>query len=201
MQSADEACKIFSDLLEDRFNKEILTTEDSVRYTLFHCLTKCMNLNPSNIILEEMHPSIPRAEVDMHILADKEVPEIFFEFKYDRAIPSEKNAPRPQKAGKIFADIFRLALIKSSASNKRYFVYVTDGEMATYFMNTPNRLSDFFNLNLEEHLVVDSKYVNNHCETFVKRAGDYVAPCKIVCKLSDKTIEDMWIRIYEIMPL
>lgn len=68
-------------------------------------------------------------------------------------------------------------------------------------MNTPNRLSDFFNLNLEEHLVVDSKYVNNHCETFVKSAGDYVAPCKIVCKLNDKTIEDMWIRIYEIMPL
>ena len=201
MQSIDEAFKLFAELLEERFNKEIFTTEDSVRYTFFYCLTKCMTLNPSDIILEEVHPSIQRAEVDMHILACKESPEIFFEFKYDRAIPSERNAPRPQKAGKIFADIFRLALIKSNASNKRYFVYVTDGEMATYFMNTPNRLSDFFNLNLKEHLVVNSKYVNNHCETFVNSAGGNVAPCKLVCKLSEKANDDIWIRIYEIMPL
>ena len=200
MQSIDEAFKLFAELLEERFNKEIFTTEDSVRYTLFHCLTKCMNLKPSDIILEQAHPSIPRAEVDMHILATKEFPEIFFEFKYDRAIPSEKNAPRPQKAGKIFADIFRLALIKS-ANNKRYFVYVTDGEMATYFMNTNNRLSDFFNLDLKEHLAVDGKYINNHCETFVKSAGVNVTPCELECKLSEKAIEDFWIRIYEIMPL
>lgn len=201
MQSVDEAFKLFSELLEERFNREIFTTEDSVRYTLFHCLTKCMNLNPSDIILEQAHPTIPRAEIDMHILPNKEVQEIFFEFKYDRAIPSEKNAPRPQKAGKIFADIFRLASIKSTASNKRYFVYVTDSEMATYFMNTPNRLSDFFNLTLKGHLVVDSKYVNNHCETFVKSAGVNVAPCELICKLSKKANDDIWIRIYEIMPL
>ncbi len=79
MQSVDEAFRLFAELLEERFNREIFTTEDSVRYTLFHCLTKSMSLSPSDIILEEAHPSIPRAEVDMHILANNEVPEIFFE--------------------------------------------------------------------------------------------------------------------------
>jgi len=126
---------------------------------------------------------------------------LFFEFKYDRAIPSEKNAPRPQKAGKVFADIFRLALAKPKSDSKRYLVYVTDGEMATYLMNTQNRLSDFFNLEPNDQLVVDSKYVEGHCETFVKTAGNNINPCTIVCKLKKKTDAEIWMRIYEIKSL
>lgn len=196
-QPIDDAFSLFSNLLEERFKKSVYTTEDSVRYTLFHCLTRYLDLNPSDIILEQAHPLIPRAEVDMHILAGNGVPEMYFEFKYDRVGPCEKNAPRPQKAGKVFADIFRLALI--SSDSKRYFVYITDGEMAAYFMNTQNRLSDFFNLRLNDHLMVNSDYVENHCDTFVKSSGNNVESCKIKCTLGKKVREDIWVRIYEII--
>ena len=62
------------------------------------------------------------------------------EFKYDRTIPSEKNAPRTQKAGKIFNDLRRLAMLDA----KGVFVYLTDREMGTYLSNPANGLSDFF---------------------------------------------------------
>jgi hypothetical protein len=66
------------------------------------------------------------------------------EFKYDRSIPSGKNAPRTQKAGKVFHDLFRLGQI--APGMRRLFVYVTAREMATYFANPKNRLREFFTL-------------------------------------------------------
>jgi hypothetical protein len=53
----------FSKLLEKRFPKEIFTTEDSIRYTFFHCLVNYAKLQPSDIILEYPHPSIPNAKI------------------------------------------------------------------------------------------------------------------------------------------
>jgi hypothetical protein len=196
----NETFQLFSELMNERFAKGIFTTEDSVRYTFFHSLGKCGNLSPSDIILERQHPSIPRAEIDMYVPSKNGTPELFFEFKFDRAIPSEKNAPRPYKAGKIFADIMRLACLKSDFNTQCYLVYVTDAEMASYFGNYNNQLDDFFNLGLGEKMAIDKKYVAAHCKTFAKAVGNKVIPSEVRCRRSEKIVQNIWLRIYEIQP-
>lgn len=193
----DETLQMFAEMMEERFAKKVFTTEDSVRYTFFYCLTKIGNLTPSDIVLEQPHPSIRRAEIDMRVPAKGTTPDLFFEFKFDRAIPSEKNAPKPQKAGKIFADIMRLASLNSSPRSQRYLVYVTDKEMASYFMNEKNQLDDFFNLLPGEKMTIDKQYFDKHCETFAKNVGD--GRSEIMCRLSKKFKEDFWLRVYEVI--
>ena len=112
---------------------------------------------------------------------------------------AEKNAPRPQKAGKVFADIFRLALAKSDSGNQNHLVYITDREMATYLLSTQNRLTDFFNLQPNKHLTIGEKYILGHCDTFIRNAGKNIVPCELICRLSKKAKGEIWIRIYEII--
>jgi len=194
----DETLRQFARLLEDRFSRHVFTTEDSIRYTFFYCLSNLGNLPPSDIILESPHTSIPKAEVDTYIPAKNGRQGLVLEFKFDRAIPSGKNAPRPQKAGKVFADIMRLALFSSSNNDQRYLIYVTDREMADYFQNESNQLNDFFNLNLQNTLRIDDSYIQRHCKTFVDSIGEPMIPCKIICRLSEEFKTGESLRVYEI---
>jgi len=191
----------FMELLENRFRKGTFTTEDSIRYTFFYCLTSYSSLDPADIILEYPHPVINNAEVDMYIPPKTGRAGLAFEFKFDRTIPSGKNAPRPQKAGKIFADLMRLSLFSSQEDVNRYFVYVTDMEMAQYLQNATNQLCDFFNLMPEQMLRVDKAYIDKHSETFVKSAGSNINSCEVTCRLSVKVAKEGWLRIYEVNPL
>jgi len=197
----EEAFREFAKLLEDRFHKGTFTTEDSIRYTFFYCLSNYGNLHPSEIILEYPHPSISNAKVDTYIPPKNNRFGLVFEFKFDRAIPSAKTAPRPQKAGKIFMDIMRLTLFPSHDKIRRYFVYVTDEEMASYFQNKHNQLNDFFNLMPQQTLRVDKAYINRHSMTFVKSVGTNIVPCEIMCLLSKEFQRVMWLRVYEIKPI
>jgi hypothetical protein len=124
---------------------------------------------------------------------------LVFEFKYDRGIPSGKNSPRTQKAGKVFADLFRLALFKAENAIERYFIYVTDNEMVSYFNNSENKLYEFFNLPLEKQLAIDERYIKNHAKTFVKSVGNNIVECSVLCrsKVDDYAFSS---RILEVMP-
>ena len=197
-----EIFKQFGELLEDRFSKQVYTTEDSVRYTLFHCFTNYGGIQPSEIILEYPHSHIPGAEVDTYIPQKNERSGLVFEFKFDREIPSGKNPPKTQKAGKVFADIFRLALFESHNKNiQRYFVYVTDKEMATYFQNKVNLLNDFFELANGNTLRIDRRYIEKHPKTFAKSVGEHVVDCEVVGCLRKEIVQAIWLRIYEIKPI
>lgn len=190
----------FESLLNTRLLKGVYTTEDSVRYTLFYCLTKYGNIDPSQIVLEKPHSSIERGLVDAYILPLDSEEGLVFEFKYDRGIPSGKNTPRTQKAGKVFADIFRLALFKADHPINRYFVYVTDDEMATYFENPNNQVDDFFNLPIGKELRINEKYINLHPSTFVSSVGENIVECDLICRLS-RNSDKFASRIYEVKPL
>lgn len=190
----------FAELLEERFSKGRITTEDSVRYTLFYCLTKDWNVGPSEIVLEYPHPCISGAEVDTYVMSRNGRPHVAFEFKFDRKIPSGRNLPRPQKAGKIFADIFRLALFKTENDVQLFFVYVTDDEMATYLQNPSNQLADFFNMMPDEYLTLNKQYIRKHSPTLVNAAGGNVIDCEVGCKLNRKFNSNFWLRIYAIKP-
>jgi len=191
----------FSNLLEDRFSKSVYTTEDSIRYTFYYCLTIYGGIPPSEVIVEYPHPHIAGAEVDIYIPQKDRRPRLVFEFKFDREIPSGKNINKTQRAGKVFSDIFRLARIQLHNKNiQRYFVYVTDREMAIYFKNPSNHLNNFFDLAIGETLRIDKKYIENHPGTFIKSVGKHVVDCRVACLLREELIKRIWVRIYEIRP-
>ena len=118
----------FADLLARRFERHVFTTEDAVRYTMFHAFVETLHLEPEDIVLEKDHGSIARAKIDtwIHVFAGRSYA---FEFKYDRGIPSQMNSPLPQKAGQAFKDIFRLARLQQE-SVTAVFVYLASREMA-----------------------------------------------------------------------
>ena len=192
----------FSELLGIRFSNNVYTTEDSVRYTFFLSLITKMNLEASEIILEYPHPIIDRAEIDMFIPSKNERDELVFEFKYDREMPSGHNSPRPMKAGKLFADLVRLAKYKEKYNeSKCYFVYVTDFEMADYLSKDSNRLDDFFNLSENKTLKIDEVYVKNHSDTFVNQAMTYGQfEINVSCVKFSNLNKNFFVRIYEINP-
>ncbi|NDB47124.1 MAG: hypothetical protein EB163_07530, partial [Nitrososphaeria archaeon] len=152
----------FGEFLDERLTKQVFTTEDSIRYTFFYCLTQYFSLKHTEIILEYPHPKIKGAEIDTFIKTDTGNSQVF-EFKYDRSIPSERNIPKTMKAGKLFADIFRLSLYKQAYPEaKCFFIYVTDREMAVYFRNDDNNLVDFFDKTNENTLTIDENYIKKH---------------------------------------
>ena len=151
----EKPIKRFSFLLRSRLDKDIFTTEDSVRYTFFAALLESGELQPENMILEFPHPHIARAQIDTWIPShNKET--LAIEFKYDRQIPSKKNMPRTQKAGAIFNDLRRLTMLAARGDTRCLIVYLTDKEMAVYLSNPENGLSDFLGLRPGQALKIGS---------------------------------------------
>ena len=191
-----EAAEEFGRLLEERFSKKIHTTEDSIRYTFFHSMMGKMKYGPNDIILEYPHPTIPRARIDTFIQKNSTYPATALEFKFHRTIPSETNAPRPQHAGSLFKDIFRLArLQKIMPETDCYLVYVTDHEMMGYFHNEGNKLSGFFN---NEKTLINREFISDKSQTFIESAGD-VIDCSTELALKQDG-KDHAVRIYRISP-
>ena len=124
--------------------------------------------------------------------------ELVFEFKYD--VKRLSVSPRPYKAGHLFADIFRLFLYKREHQDSRCFlIYVTDFEQANYLSKEENRLDDFFNLLAGQKLQINSDYVKNHADTFVKAASTYgIHECQISSCLNVDLTNSHFLRIYEI---
>ena len=121
--------KAFNEILKNRLQNNVFTTEDSVRYSFFVALLLERSFDPNDIIMEYPHNRIKKAQVDTYI-PNYDGKEVIIEFKYDRAIPSGKNAPRPQKAGRHFNDMSRLLDFSTSLPAIRLFIYLTDSEMA-----------------------------------------------------------------------
>jgi len=191
-----EVLEEFSILLRERLSKKTYTTEDSVRYTFFVALLKQTNIAPHEIILEYPHPKITGAEVDTYIPSRG----LILEFKYDRQIPSGKNSPRPQKAGKLFNDIYRLVRFDVDPNSTHWFIYLTDSEMAAYLRNERNGFKDFFELQVGELLRVDKTYIFSISVTFQRTVGGFFS-ADIKCIMSEKMPKEHELRIYEILPL
>lgn len=146
LMKLQEAFVEFGRLLEERLSLGIITTEDTIRYMLYVALTTSGGLNHTDLTLEYPHPTLERAKVDTVIRETAGRESMAFEFKYDRANPGGSNQNRTQRAGKALIDIFRLVRVPSNVATGKYFVYVTDAEMAGYFRNPVNRLHSLFEL-------------------------------------------------------
>ena len=215
------ALETFGDLLDTRIGRNVFTTEDSIRYTFFAALLRESALQPADIVLEYRHPAISRAQVDTwippengreglavefkydrKIPSDKNAPRtqnefvrLAVEFKYDRKIPSDKNAPRTQKAGKIFHDLYRLGRIPSNM--QRLLIYVAGAEMTAYFKNPSNGLVDFFGLPKGNSMLIDSAFLAERSATFVKSAGE-VPNIKAVTLYSRSLPKNHELRVFEV---
>lgn len=189
------ALETFGDLLDTRIGRNVFTTEDSIRYTFFAALLRESALQPADIVLEHRHPAISRAQVDTWIPPENGREGLAVEFKYDRKIPSDKNAPRTQKAGKIFHDLYRLGRIPSNM--QRLLIYVAGAEMTAYFKNPSNGLVDFFGLPKGNSMLIDSAFLAERSATFVKSAGE-VPNIKAVTLYSRSLSKNHELRVFEV---
>jgi hypothetical protein len=195
-----EVLEKFSILLRNRLGSKILSTEDSIRYTFFAALLKKTNIASNEIIFEYPHPKISGAKIDTYIPSTLERRGLILEFKYDREIPSGKNSPRPQKAGKLFNDIYRLTKFDVDPRATLWFIYLTDSEMATYLRNERNGLVDFFELPFGSILRVDEKYISSKSSTFQGAVGGFFnADIKSIW--TEEMPNRHMLRIYEISTL
>ncbi len=184
----------FGELLLARLDGDAFTTEDSVRYTFFAALLEKGGIECHNVIMEYPHPSIPGAEVDTWI-PSFDGSGLAIEFKYDRDIPSGRNTPRTQKAGKVFHDLYRLGKIEPRV--RRIFIYLAGPEMAGYFGNPTNGLSNFFLLPSGKSLVIDSAFLSGKSATFSASAGEI--PNVVVTALYGRNLPRLHhVRGYEV---
>lgn len=157
----------FANLLDSRLRDGVLTTEDSLRYTLFVSMLN-HHVPPNSVILEYPHPEIPRAQIDTWIseYCDNS---IAIEFKYDRKTPGGKNQPKTQKAGSVFQDLFRLQLANKKTEADCYFIYLTDVEMYVYFTNPDNGHHELFELPQHAVFRVDKNYFSERSQSFMNK--------------------------------
>ncbi len=184
----------FGELLYARLESDAFTNEDSVRYTFFAALLEKGGIECHSVVMEYPHPSIPGAEVDTWI-PSFDGSGLAIEFKYDRDIPSGKNTPRTQKAGKVFHDLYRLGKIEPHV--RRVFIYLTGPEMAGYFGNPTNGLARFFLLPAGQSLVIDSPFLSGKSATFVASTGEI--PNVVVTALYGRSLPRLhYVRGYEV---
>ena len=189
----------FEALIRARLEKGVFTTEDSVRYTFFSALLDTTGLRPEHVILEFPHPGIPRAKIDTWI-PDLDGRTMAFEFKYDREIPSDRNSPRTQKAGKVFNDIHRLEIISQSTDADCVFVYLASGEMSGYMSNPQNGISDFFLLHPATSMNIDAEFLNSKATTFRGAVGGEFA-ARLTCLHSASLPKEHELRVYRVQPV
>lgn len=170
----------FCSLLSDRLKAGTHTTEDSVRYTFFAAMLK-EGINPSDVVLEYPHPNLNRKKIDTWIAPQNGDEGLAIEFKYNRA--GNDNQQRTKHAGKALHDLHRMSQIPLGMS--RLFIYLTDSEMASYFSNPQNGLSDFFSGELGCSSTIGPEDLVGRAVT-LREAAALEAPIKIntLCKES-----------------
>jgi hypothetical protein len=187
----------FGDLLDERFKRGVVTTEDSVRYTFFAALLNA-GILPHEVVLEYPHPAIERAKIDTWLPSYKEG-SVAIEFKYDRDPPGGKNQPKTQKAGYVFKDLHRQVHVAKEIGVRSFFVYVTSEEMATYFRNPINGHTQLWSLGAGEELGIDEDYFSNKPQTFLAALGG-AFEAKVCGAFSRRLSGDNYLRAYEVMP-
>lgn len=190
-----EAAGNFAELLRVRFENEVPTTEDSIRYTFFAGLLRA-GLPPHEIVLEHRHDAIAGAEIDTFIPGIGTGAAVAIEFKYDRGIPSGRNQPKTMKAGAVVSDMARLRQVRSDCL--RFFVYITDQEMAVYWRNERNRFSKMFSLRPGQSLDVPIELLNDMPATFRSRLKGWSAPLRLVGVCCEDLPRSHYLRMFEV---
>lgn len=170
---------LFSKLINERLLDGAHMSEDNVRYAYYLSVNQVGNIFHTEVFLEYPHPKLPGKEIDSFIKGDFYPKGIAIEFKYDRANPGGTNQNRTQRAGSFLADLFRLNKIPNSTAEDKYFAYLTDKEMASYFLNPQNKLSGLYNIQQNKDYQLDADLVNSLAKSASNQVRTLVSPCHI----------------------
>jgi hypothetical protein len=186
-------------MLRERLELQVLTTEDSIRYTFYAALLSSGDVTHTEIVVEHPHPTIEGAQIDSVIHGNSERKSIAVEFKYDRGNPGGTNQNRTQRAAAVLVDLFRLAKVPDSAAVVKYFIYVTDSEMAAYFKNPSNRLGDFFEMNEQGPLTLGLSRFIGFSKTLVDRVQPFACDCQVVKVFAAHLPADHHLRVFQVV--
>jgi hypothetical protein len=154
---------------------------------------------PEEVNLEMPHPTIGDAEIDLVIEKVDKTFSAAFEFKYDRHITDEIYLSETQQAGEVLNSVFLLARIPQRVYTGRYFIYVTDQKMATYFQNPKNGLSGFFNLSGDRVLKMDTDFIINNAKALHNVVEDMFVVCSVQGVFSQEISGGHSVRIYKVI--
>lgn len=198
MELKNSTFQTFSDLLDERFRRKVYTTEDSIRYTFYAALLSTTELKPIDLILEYDHGGIQGAKIDTVVCGSNGSPAIAVEFKYDRSNPGGSNQNRTQRAAAVMNDIFRLVKFPSSPVTDKYFIYITDSEMAKYFRKVTNRLQDIFDLTGPAQFPITASRFQSLSPTFTTHIADLVCDCAVASAYSAELSGDHCLRAFQV---
>ncbi len=170
---------IFSKLINERLLDGAHMSEDNVRYSYYLSINQVGKVIHTEVFLEFPHPKLPGKEIDSFIKGDAYPKGVAIEFKYDRSNPGGTNQNRTQRAGSFLADIFRLNMVPNSTAEDKFFVYLTDKEMASYFLNPKNKLSRLYNLLHDQEYLLGTDLINSLAKSATNQVKDLVSPCLV----------------------
>jgi hypothetical protein len=188
----------FQELLRDKLTGASRLAEDSIRYSFHVSLQERAGIADSEILVPYDHPLIERAKIDSYLPASERHGAAAWELKYDRAIPSGKNQPRSNKAGALLNDFFRLAAFPGPPDLERVVIYLTDSEMASYFRNPRNGLSDLSDLPTTKSFAVNSSLLDTLAPSVRKRIKAPVTACWALGKFAVSLPREHELRLYDV---
>lgn len=185
-------------LLNERLSLGLFTTEDTIRYTLYAALTSFGELKHTDLTLEYPHPTISDARIDTVIRPGERREAVAIEFKYDHANPGGKNQPRTQRAASALIDLFRLVRLPKEVATVKYFVYVTDAEMAGYFRNPANRLRELFELPEEVEYLIGPETFRTFSRTLSTMVSSLATDCVVSRVFATELSAGHYLRIFRV---
>lgn len=166
------AAEPFASLVDARLRRSVATTEDSIRYLFFAAAVERGVADPTTVVLEMPSAVRKRTEIDAFIPDPAGGRPWVLEFKYYRRIPSGRNAPRTQLAGKLFNDMLRLVAHCAPLGARALFVCLVDDEMAGYLHNPANVGHEVFLLPEGGTFAVPPEYFVAAAPTFLNNLSE-----------------------------
>lgn len=146
-------------------------SEDVIRYTFFHSLVSSGRYRHFDISLEEPLPYHPTRRVDTVVRNRQGERDMIVEFKYHRA--KFASQPKPQLAGGLYCDLFRLAFAQAKTKARAYLIYVTDAGMAEYLSKVKHRSHDLFLLEPGASCSIGPESSVGRRKTFLKALSEF----------------------------
>src|SRR5439155_6826825 len=198
MQTA-QVLEHFSAMLRARFTAGVFTTEDSVRYTFYSAASLYGGIRHTEVVLEFPHPVIEDARIDTIINGcggtRLDCNRVQVRPGQPWRVKPEQNATSGVGVGGHFPPR------KDSDGDcaQRYFIYVTDSEMAAYFKNPANRLCEFFDLSASRALPLGAAAFLGFSQTFRDRVDPHACECQVKGMFAADLGKDVSMRAFEVL--
>jgi len=164
----------------------------------------CASLTEKALILqleirfEYPHPNIPSAKIDGYLPLNDKHGAAVWELKYDRKIPSGHNQPKPNKAGALMNDVFRLGAFGIGDAIERLLMYLTDEEMKSYLSKPRNGFDVLFGLGPGGSFRIDRKFLGARAPSVMDKVPCPVVACDAVARFNMSLPCEHELRVYEI---